>query len=188
MNARKYSTQTAAKTAATKLSKKTGKQYEVKATELNDGYEVVETGLLVVAEVTPFNDAQGDANLVAAGWTQVEGGGWMPGQEVVASITATIEQATGMSLAEVQQIAEGEGLVGEVMQPTTRQPKLVTLSFPVTTVSNTYVGARHDGKEIWFDKKSLDSFEIAEQEGVKLVTLTMARSKAVRRKLVEVAA
>ena len=62
--------------------------------------------------------------------------------------------------------------------------RTVTLSLPVTTVSGTYVGARHQGREIWFDRKSLLSLAIA--GGV--ATLELARANAVRRRLVQPAA
>jgi hypothetical protein len=68
-----------------------------------------------------------------------------------------------------------------------KQVKLVSLTLPVTKVSSTYVGAMHEGREVWFDKKSLTSWTLHEQDEKKMVSVWMPRSKAVRRKLIAAA-
>ena len=115
------------------------------------------------------------------GWAQVE-----------TSVDPHLQEiANGTDIADEElQDMINDGLVvlppAQVLQVETKTEarvlKTVTLTLPLTRMAGTYVGATYEGKEVWFDKKSIEAFELNEAD--KMVSITMARSKALRRKLI----
>ncbi len=160
-----YKTEAAAKTAATKL-RKSG--VVAVAMPLGDAW-TVETSTLPPEPV----EAEDMAMAVDAA---VDAGEEWPSQQLALS--------PGWQVIEADDAAPEAPLNDSLKAVPAR--KTVTLSFPLTTVSATYVGALHEGREVWFDKKSLEAFELDVE--AKMVTVTMERSKAVRRRFVQPAA
>ena len=165
-----YKTAAIAQVQATKLSKKFDRVYMV--VDMQPGYTVQIDSEATQEAAEEAEAAEFEVASSMTGWDEVD--------TSVNEIEDAAEPSTALALI------PGEPRKDLVVTAAPKADrKMVTMTFPLTTVSTTYLGAMHEGKEVWFDKKSLISFDL--DMDAKLATLTMARSKAVRRKLVAAA-